>query len=162
MTPTSPTWAPFQSQLFSQDNVLVQNEQTKSRSRCSLQSLVCEYWASLVAQMAKNLPVMQETQAQSLGWEHPMEKGMATHTSILAWRFPWTEEPSGLQSMGLQRVGHNWVTNTFFLLEFNFPPFEKVCLYFCFQRKVFIGFKYGQTGKPGNRGIIKLEGHFPL
>ena len=70
----------------------------------------------LVAQMIKNLPAMQETQVQSLGWKDPLEKGMTTHSSILAWRIPWTEEPSGLQSMGLQRVGHNWVTNTCFLV----------------------------------------------
>ena len=59
---------------------------------------------SLVAQMVKNLPAMQETQVQSLGPEDLLEKGMATHSSILAWRIPWTEEPGGLQSMGLQRV----------------------------------------------------------
>ena len=50
----------------------------------------------------KNLPAMQENQVQSLGWEDPLEKEMATHSSILAWRIPWTEEPSGLQSMGSQ------------------------------------------------------------
>jgi len=55
---------------------------------------------------------MQETQVWSLGWEDSQEKGMATHSSILAWRIPWTEEPGGVQSMELQRVGHNWVTNT--------------------------------------------------
>ena len=60
--------------------------------------------ASLVAQMVKNLPAMQETQVLSLGWEDPLEKGMATQSSILAWRIPWTEEPGGLQFMGLQRV----------------------------------------------------------
>ena len=60
-----------------------------------------------MAQMVKNLPAMQETQVQSLGWEDPLEKGMATHSSILAWRIPWTEEPGGLQSTGLQRVGHD-------------------------------------------------------
>ena len=57
--------------------------------------------------MVKNLPAMQETQAQSLGWEDPLEKGMATHSSILAWRIPRTEEPGGLQSMGLQRLGYD-------------------------------------------------------
>ena len=57
--------------------------------------------------MIKNLPIMQETQVQSLGQEDPPEKGMATHSSILAWRIPWTEEPGGMQSMGLQRVPHN-------------------------------------------------------
>ena len=56
---------------------------------------------------------MQETRVQSLGREDPLEKEMATHSSILAWRIPWTEEPGWLQSMGLKRVGHNWVTNTF-------------------------------------------------
>ena len=55
----------------------------------------------------KNLPAMQETQIQSLGWEDPLEKGMATHSSILAWEIPWSEEPGGLQSMGSQKVGHN-------------------------------------------------------
>ena len=70
------------------------------------------YTASLVAQTVKNLPAMQEIQVRSLGWEDPLEKGMATHSSILAWEIPLTEEPGGLQSMGLQRVGHNWVTNT--------------------------------------------------
>ena len=62
---------------------------------------------SLVAQIAKNLPAMQETQIPSLGQEVPLEKGMATHSSILARRIPWTEEPGGLQSMVSQRVGHD-------------------------------------------------------
>ena len=57
--------------------------------------------------MGKNLPAMQETRVQSLGQEDPLEEGMATHTSILAQRIPWTEEPSGLQSMRSQRVGHD-------------------------------------------------------
>ena len=56
---------------------------------------------------------MQETQIQSLVWGNPLEKGMVTCSSVLAWRSPWTEEPGGLQSMGSQRVGHNLVTNTF-------------------------------------------------
>ena len=59
-----------------------------------------------VAQMEENLPAMQETWILSLGWEDPLEEGMATYSSILAWRIPWTEEPGGLQSLGLQRVGH--------------------------------------------------------
>ena len=57
--------------------------------------------------MVKNPPAMEETRIQSLGREDPLEKGMATHSSILAWRIPWTEEPGKLQSMGLQRVGHD-------------------------------------------------------
>ena len=56
--------------------------------------------------MVKNLPEMQETQVRSLGWEVPLEKAMATHSGILAWRIPWTEEPAGLQSMGSQRAGN--------------------------------------------------------
>ena len=63
--------------------------------------------ASLVAQMVKNLPAMQETQVQYLGREDPLEKRMATHSNILAWIIPWTEEPGRLQYMGLQRVGHD-------------------------------------------------------
>ena len=57
--------------------------------------------------MVKNLPAMQETRVQSLGQDGPLEKGKATHSSILAWKIPWTEEPDGLPSMGLQRVGHD-------------------------------------------------------
>ena len=59
-----------------------------------------------MAQLVKNLPAMQESWVQSLDWEDPLEKGMVTHSSILAWRLSWTEEPGGLQSMGSQRVGH--------------------------------------------------------
>ena len=68
-------------------------------------------WASLVAQWIKNLPEMQETWVQFLGQEDSMENGMATHSSILAWRIPWTEEPGGLYSMQLQRVRQDWTTN---------------------------------------------------
>ena len=60
-----------------------------------------------MAQLVKNLPAVQEIWVQSLGWEDPLEKGTAAHSSILAWRIPWTEEPGGLQSIGSQRVGHN-------------------------------------------------------
>ena len=63
--------------------------------------------ASLVAQMVKNLPAMQETCIRSLSWEDSLEEGMAAHSSILAWRILWTEEPGGLQSMGLQRLRHD-------------------------------------------------------
>ena len=68
--------------------------------------------ASLLAQMVNNLPAMQETRVQSLGQEDPLEKGMATHSSIPAWRIPRTEEPGRLQSMESQRAGHNWAINT--------------------------------------------------
>ena len=92
-------------------------------------------WASLVAQMVKNLPAMQETWVW-LGWEDPLEKGTATHSSILAWRIPWTDEPGRLQSMGSQRVRHNWATFTHSLMsgEYFMIPFTKndlkLCLYF--------------------------------
>ena len=70
--------------------------------------------ASLVTQMVKHLTTMWETRVQSLGREDPLEKEMATHSSILAWKIPWTEEPGRLQSLGSQRVGHNWVTSLSF------------------------------------------------
>ena len=66
-----------------------------------------ELWVSLVAQKAKCLPAMRETRVQSPGWEDPLEKEMATHSSTLAWEIPWTEEPHRLQSTGLQRVRHD-------------------------------------------------------
>ena len=63
--------------------------------------------SSLVAQMVKSLPAMRETWVQSLGQKDPLEKEVAIHSSILTWKIPWTEEPGGLQSIGLQKVGHN-------------------------------------------------------
>ena len=70
-------------------------------------------WASLMAHMVKNLPAVWETWVVSLAWEDPLKKGTATHSSILAWRFPWTKEPGRLQSMGSQRVRHKWEIFTF-------------------------------------------------
>ena len=69
--------------------------------------LVFAVWSSLMAQMVKNLPAVGEPQVQFLGCEDPLEKGMAALSSILAWRIPWTEEPGGLWSIGLERVEHN-------------------------------------------------------
>ena len=66
-----------------------------------------ESWASDMAQMVKNLPAVQKTWVRSLGWEDLLEKGTATHSNILAWEIPWTEEPGRLQSTGLQRAGHD-------------------------------------------------------
>ena len=68
-------------------------------------------WAALVAQLVKNLPAVWETWVQSLGWEDLLEKEMATHSNTLAWKIPWTEEPGRLQSMGSQRVWHDWETS---------------------------------------------------
>ena len=79
------------------------------------------YFICLVDQTVKNLPAMQKTWVWSLGREDPLEKRMETHSSSLAWRIPWAEKPGGLQSMGSQRVGHNWVTNTF-----TFTPLKRV------------------------------------
>ena len=69
-------------------------------------------WVSLVAQTVKSQPVVQEAWVSSLGWEDPLEEEMATYSSNFAWKIPWMEEPVRLQSMGLQRVRHDWVTNT--------------------------------------------------
>ena len=76
---------------------------------CNLSDLKTVTEASLVTQMVKNPPAMQETQVRSLGWKKPLGNGMVmeSHSSILAWRIPWTEDPGGLQSMGSQRVGHD-------------------------------------------------------
>ena len=79
----------------------------------SLSHSLSYFRASLVAQLVKkkkNPPAMQETLVPFLGWEDPLEEGMATHSSILAWRISWTEKPGGLQSMGSQRVRHHWAT----------------------------------------------------
>ena len=76
---------------------------------------------SLVAQSVKRFSTMQETRVQSLGQEDLLEKGMATQSSILAWKIPWMEEPGRLQSMGSQRVGHDWVTS--FSFHFHFAMF---------------------------------------
>ena len=80
------------------------------------------FWTPLMVQIVKNPPAMWETWVRSLGWEDPLEKGTATHSSILAWRIPQTEESGGLQSMGSQRVGHNWVA-------FNFTTISAIWLY---------------------------------
>ena len=77
--------------------------QDNSSALCTLR----KWWASLVAQTVKRLPAVRETRVRSLGWEDPLEKKMATHSSTLAWKIPWTEEPGRLQSTGSTRVGHN-------------------------------------------------------
>ena len=76
-------------------------------------SIVASHWASLVAQRVKRLPAMQETWVWSMGQEDPLEKEMAPHSSTLAWKIPWTEEPGRLRSMQLRRVGHDWATSVF-------------------------------------------------
>ena len=94
-----------------------QVQMSKSFEGCGRWWLPKGCWggASQVALVVENLPAVQETQetwVRSLGWEDPLEEGMATHSSVLSWRIPWTEEPGRLQSMGSQIVGHNWATHT--------------------------------------------------
>ena len=73
---------------------------TKGGKERKIKTYYKAYWASLVAQTVKNLPALQDTEVRSLGWKDPLEEKTATHSSILAWRIPWTEEPGELQSMG--------------------------------------------------------------
>ena len=99
---TTPTTKPFHLELWPHE------------TRDSWIKILAVIWqSSLVAQMVKNPPAMQETWVQSLDQEDPLEKEMATHSSIHAWKIPWTEQPGGLQSMRSQSVEHDWVTNTF-------------------------------------------------
>ena len=96
-------------------------------------------WASLVAQMVKNTPAMQQTSVQPLGWENPMEKGTATYSSILAWRIPWTEEPGGLQSMGSQswtRLSDFHFHGFSFSKLFSFSYLLKIGLYYALRSLV--------------------------
>ena len=89
--------------------------------------------ASLVAQLVKCLSAMRETWVQSLDQEDPLEEEMATHSNILAWRMPWTEEPGGYSPWGSQRVGHDWVTNTFaFHYEYTYYFIDIVILNYNF------------------------------
>ena len=107
---------------------------------------------------------MQETWVWSLGWEDPLEKGMVTHSSILAWRIPWTEKPDGLQAMGSQRVRHNWATNTFTFHTFHThfriicSSSVKNCWYFdrtCIESIDWLR-KYGHFN---NSLILPIQGH---
>ena len=101
------------------------------------------FWgSSLVAQLVKNLPAMQETPVKSLGQEDFLEKEMATHCSILAWEIPWIEEPGGLQPMGSQRVGHDWETKP----PRDFDPWVLVIL----TKQIVRGGSLSQTTCPGN------------
>ena len=84
----------------------------------------------VVAKMIKDLPAMQKTWVQYLLWEDPLKKGMATHSGILAWRTPWTEEPGRLQSIGSQRVRHDWSDSTHAYIHMDFQiHFTYVCVY---------------------------------
>ena len=100
---------------------------------------------SLVAQMVKNLLAMQETQVQFLGQEDPLEKRLATHSSIFAWRIPWTEEPGGLPSTGSQRVGHNGVTSLHFFSRGTSQPKDQT-LVSCIAGRFFTAEPQGSCG----------------
>ena len=89
-----------------------------------------------MSQTVKNLPAIQKAQVQSLGWEDPLEKEMPSHFSNLAWRIPWTGEPGGLQSMGSQRVRHDWATKTAGLSEFLLTG-KKSSLYYLLYAVIF-------------------------
>ena len=118
------------SQLLSLSTVILEPKQMKSVTpHCFIIYLLCidgtgsvllqitffcSAFGSLVAQMIKRLTAMRETWVWPLGWEDPLGKEMATHSSTLTWKIPWMEEPRGLQSMGSQRVGHNWATSLSF------------------------------------------------
>ena len=91
-----------------------------------------------LAQRLKRLPPMQETQVQSLGREDPLEKEMAIHSSILAWKIPWTEKPSRLQSTGSQRVGHNWATSPHLTLSFANKTYDFPSSFFPFLFSLFL------------------------
>ena len=106
--------------------------------------LIREEGTSLVAHMVKSLPAMQETWVWSLGLGNPLEKGMATHCSILAWRIPWREESGGLQPMGLQRIRHDWATNT---STINIPLSGGTTVYLSIHlmKDVLVAFKFWQS-----------------
>ena len=118
-----------------------------------------KYMGFLMAQMVKNLPAMWETWVRSLGWENPLEKGMATHSSILARQIPWTEEPGGPQSTVLKRVGDDWATNThkiyivFYKKKINQTESPSGLEDNCVPKTTF-------RGKPG--GCTVSMSHFPI
>ena len=112
------------------------------------------YVTSLVAQRVKRLPTMWKTWVRSLGQEDPLKKEMVAHTSVLAWRIPWTEEPGGLQSMGSQRGGHDWATS---LLSLSCKYYNTVLLCSdCF------GFGHWSWGRSENRTGSYIPSMCPL
>ena len=113
------------SQTSRVENNSIKGKNTTSTNLIFLSLEPLKEKASLMSQMVKNLPAVQETPVQSLGWKNPLEKEMTIHSSVLAWRITWTREPGGLQSMELPRVGHDCVTNTF-----NFKLFLEKRLYY--------------------------------
>ena len=109
---------------------------------------------SLVAQTVKNLLAMHETWVWFLGQEDPLEKQIATHSSILAWRISWAKEPCRLQSMGLQRVGHDWVNNTFTFHQIYFE-FTEITMSFFFLKSLNIVIQWITLNKTPIPGKIQ-------
>ena len=117
------------------------------------------FTASLMAQTVKRLPAVREAQVRSLGWKDPLAKEMATHSSTLAWRIPCREEPGGLQSMGSQRVGHDWATSLSVssgydihsILQFCYFLFEAFFLFFheIMRNSLKLSRNYSQLSKLG-------------
>ena len=97
---------------------------------CTSMYSLLYFMTSLVAQMVKHLSTMRET--WSLGWEDPLEKEMATHSRTITWKIPWVEEPGGLQSIGSQRVRHDWATSIQFNLTLCFHKSNSICTLFVF------------------------------
>ena len=108
LTHDYPTWVPFRYEIKTFPKGYYDGSRNENQYSIAHSRMIILYWASHVAQLVKNSPAMWETWVQSLGWEDPLEKGKATHSSILACRIPWT-----VRSMGLQRVGHYRTTFTF-------------------------------------------------
>ena len=116
------------SQYFDYCSFVVSFEVQKSNFVPFFKIFLCIWGASLVAQRLKRLPGMRETWVRSLSQEDPLEKEMAAHSSTLAWRIPWREEPGKLQSMGSQRVGHNWAVSLSLLrFHMDFSIFKNLC-----------------------------------
>ena len=101
---------------------------TSSWQLCAMVLIYYISWFSLVAQTVKNPPAMQETWVQSLGQEDSPEEEMAAHYNVLAWRIPWTDEPGGLQSMGSQKVGHDWAHEHIIIKKLWLVAKEKSCV----------------------------------
>ena len=140
----------------------------KSLRICSFKiflfSLLHNWWASLVTQMVKNPPRRWEMGVWSLGLEYPLEEGMATHSTLLAWRIPWTEEPGGLQSTRSQRVGHAWATKQ--IAQIWGMPFQFViylstfCIFFGLflpQERSAVFLMTSNSGVTLNTGISTLK-----
>ena len=126
-------------ELWVKTATLYSHRQVEKNGNNILNTICARFWIfkeySLVAWIVTNLPAKQETQVWSLGRKDPLEKRIATHSSILAWRIPWTEEPAGLQSTGSKRVGHDWATKHEHTVSFKFGSLK---IYLLWTFKMFL------------------------